>query len=371
MVKIELTNRLNKKTLRESNLELLRLICMLFIVIHHILIHALHQVLGYDLVDLSKYTIISTLLDGFLYVAVDSFILISGYFSIKLKPDKLIHLYVLSACYGAMFYFLHLYIDGQSIGKTLFPNSIFVISNTQDLWFIQSYFYLCLFSPLLNRSIEYFKKKEHLIAIFSLTILNVYFGFVWHNPVNSDGYNVMNFIYLYVIGQYIKRHISIDLIIKFRNKLTFSYVLLSFLIGMLVLFSNYLSKGKESTIILWTYNNPIVIMSSIIFFCIFLTFSFKSKAINWLATSTLSVYLIHENSFIRHHIYNFIGRICNYPIIINHIIFTYIVVFIFALLLMFICIFFDKVFQKIIKPIESLLAFVWSKIEIRFANIVN
>lgn len=366
------TDTFKMKVTRESHLELLRLTCMYYIVVHHILIHALHQVAGYDnVLDLSKHTIISTILDSFLFVAVNSFILISGFFSIKLKMNKLIRLYVLCAAYGALFYFLHLFLDHQTVGKTLITNSLFVISNTQNWWFIQSYFFLCLLSPLLNSSTDYMNKKEHLNAILALTLLNVYFGFFWRNPINSDGYNVMNFIFLYVIGQYVNKYFPIPKLAELRNRLILIYLLMSLVLGLLILFIVFVLKNNALANIFWAYNNPLVVISSIIFFCIFLTFNFKSRIINWLATSTLSIYLIHENSYIRQYIYDFIRDICNSPVFLNFIALRYILIIIAALILMISCILFDKLFHKIIRPVENLLIFLWSKVEVKYLFFIN
>ncbi len=361
-----------KKSVRESNLELLRLVCMYYIVIHHLLTHALHQVAGYDqMISFSKYTIISTVLDSFLYVAVNAFVLISGFFSIKLKSKKLIHLYVICASYGALFYFMHLHFSGQSIGKTFLFQSLFVISNTQDFWFIQSYFFLCLFSPVLNRSIENMNKNEHLIVIFLLTFLNVYFGFFWHNPINSDGYNVMNFIFLYMIGSYIKMYVSIQDLIKSRRMLIWGYLFLSIIFGCLILFNTFVLKENGLTVLSWAYNHPIILITSILFFCIFLTFNMSSKWINWLAGSVLSVYLIHENSYLRVYLYELLKKIYNYPIISDYLVLKYFFLILFAMLLLLVCILFDKMFQKIIRPVENILVFLWSKIEAKYATLVK
>jgi hypothetical protein len=352
--------------IRESNLELLRLVCMYYIVVHHILIHALHQVAGYGLtVDLSKYTIISTILDSFLFVAVNSFILISGFFSIRLKMSKLIHIYILCAAYGALFYFLHLYLDGQSIGRTFLKQSLFAISHS-DLWFIQSYFFLCLLSPLLNGSIDYMNKKQHLSVIIALTFLNVYFGFVWQNPINPDGYNVMNFIFIYVIGQYIKKYISIQKLTEVRNKLIFLYIVMSVVFGLWVLFVVFILKRSAMSTISWSYNNPVIIISAIMFFCVFLTFNFRSKKINWLATSTIAVYIIQENRYFRLYIHDVIISITNHSVLLNDIVLMYLLILLFALLFMIACLLFDKVLQKIISPVERLLIFLWAKIEAKY-----
>jgi hypothetical protein len=225
---------------------------------------------------------------------------------------------------------------------------------------------LCLLSPLLNGSIDYMNKKQHLSVIIALTFLNVYFGFVWRNPINPDGYNVMNFIFIYVIGQYMKKYISIQKLTESRNKLIFLYIVMSVVFGLWMLFVVFILKQNTMSAISWSYNNPFIIISSIIFFCIFLTFNFRSKKINWLATSTIAVYIIHENNYFRHYIYTVIIAISNHLILLNDIVLMYLSILLFALLFMIACLLFDKIFQKIISPVKRLLIFLWVKIEARY-----
>jgi len=42
-----------------------------------------------------------------------------------------------------------------------------------------------------------------------------------------------------------------------------------------------------------------------------------------------------------------------------------------AILLMITCILFDKLFQKVFKPVENLLLFFWNKIESKYTTLVN
>jgi hypothetical protein len=61
------------------------------------------------------------------------------------------------------------------------------------------------------------------------------------------------------------------------------------------------------------YSNPIIIIQTISFFLIFTTFNFKSKIINKISKTTLGVYLIHDNDFVRVRIYRIL-KINNGPI---------------------------------------------------------
>lgn len=49
--------------------------------------------------------------------------------------------------------------------------------------------------------------------------------------------------------------------------------------------------------ICYGYNSPVLILMSILFFLIFTTFKFKNKIVNWIGSSTLAVYCVHENNY--------------------------------------------------------------------------
>ena len=42
-----------------------------------------------------------------------------------------------------------------------------------------------------------------------------------------------------------------------------------------------------------SYNNPVIVLESIAFFVIFARFSFKNRFVNWVASTSFAVYLIH------------------------------------------------------------------------------
>ena len=68
---------------------------------------------------------------------------------------------------------------------------------------------------------------------------------------------------------------------------------------------------------------------------------------------------------------NFIKEICINILLSNNFILIYVLIFLFAFFLMIVCILFDKLFQKLIKPVENLLLFLWSKIEAKYLSLIN
>ena len=194
------------KNIRESNFELLRLVCMLFIVLHHF-IQAVY--INYPSYFENRFTdpspIILTFFGTFALVGVNVFVLISGYFSIRPKWSNFWPFYIQLAFYAFVFYILHMILDGVPLNRWLVYYTIMPISHNQGLWFVPTYFGLYLLSPLLNKALDNMSKRELLYFIVFLSVINLWFGFFCQlKEMNNTGYNLMNFVYLYVIGRLIK-----------------------------------------------------------------------------------------------------------------------------------------------------------------------
>lgn len=116
--------------------------------------------------------------------------------------------------------------------------------------------------------------------------------------VNSDGYNFVNFIFLYYIGRYI-RMVSET---PFWRKVS-KYGIWIWLVSSLVLTGGFvllaeMGKDIESSRY-WGYNNPLVIVSSIAIFSYFSRLKFQNKWINIAATGVFGTYLLHTTVAIR------------------------------------------------------------------------
>lgn len=75
------------------------------------------------------------------------------------------------------------------------------------------------------------------------------------------------------------------------------YVCSAFLLsGLFFLIFGYLHKESTTfnTMRLMGYNNPLVLISSVVFFCLFARVKIKSNLINHVASAVLGVFMIHE-----------------------------------------------------------------------------
>lgn len=271
---------------RDSNIELMRLICLIMITIHHRIVFTISKVPiildGQGEID--YLTAINIIVNAFCYIGVNCFVLISGYYGINLKWKKLYGL-----CVACTFYMLirNLLVAGGIIDDNFFSiRNLLMPLTSNTYWFITDYVILCLLSPILNKAIQNLKKKEFLLILFAFTIANIYFGYGFLK-YNSNGHNVSQFVYLYLIAAYIRRYVKIQEIN--RNYSLYIYILASLAFGILSIISHYYHIPKFRS---FAYNNPLLLVSSISFLLYMLSFRFQNNIINWMASSALAIYLI-------------------------------------------------------------------------------
>ena len=128
--------------------------------------------------------------------------------------------------------------------------------------------------------------------------ITFYWGWFAQHPSLFDGKNVVNFVFLYMLGHYLRTSIveKLDNKKKARHYFVVFYLILAGIIGMALYFSN---EHVQNILKRWCYgyNSPVLVLMSVLFFLIFTTLDFKSKVINWIAASVFAVYLVHENQW--------------------------------------------------------------------------
>ena len=257
---------------RNSNIELLRIIAMLFIVIWHISIHAQKGELA------SHNYILALTITG-----VNLFVLISGYFSIKLNWKNLLTLVGTVAFYNLA----SIILKWQITGATPKPGEIagcFPPICNAHWWFINCYFMLMLLSPIINIALEKATDKQYKYTLSILLFTSCISGFFFKNFINMTGYNTFHFITIYVLGNAIKKF-------HLPSRLSTKQFACTYILSTLCIF--VLSFFTSRTIF---YNNPLIIISALSLFCLFANLDFKSKAVNYVATFMLPVYLLQDSS---------------------------------------------------------------------------
>ena len=268
---------------RQSNFELLRCVCMLMVL-------NLHSFWGYES-ESGPLQALDFLRESFSICAVDCFILISGYFSIKWKWNSFFNLVFQVFFYAFVIYFFCVFFRISEFEKSQFLECF---KSLYKFWgFISYYFILYFISPLLNAFAEKTNNKNLLLYIFVL--------FFAENFILRPVEGPLNFCLLYLIGRWLSKTAMI-------NKITFSplkgYVLTSVLIFIIVyllyLILHLNAEQINKLIIGYSYSSPFVILQAIFLFLVFGRLKIQNKFINWCAVSCLSVFLIHMHPTIKY-----------------------------------------------------------------------
>lgn len=282
---------------RDSNMELLRCVAMLLVV----LVHTGFLSLGLPTQAESLQTPVSVfmrlLTQSVSVVCVNVFVLLSGWYGIRFSIKRLgsflfqvfFFSFLIYACLAIIYPTDHLNILSLS--------RLFIL-NGEDYWFVKSYLLLFLFAPFLNALAECQEGKQTvkyvLIAFF---VFQTIYGWLSIKGVTEieGGYSAISFMGLYLLMRYIRNY-SYN-ISKYSGKL---YIALFCGIALLNALIAFFLVRMDLTVFgrIFTYTNPLVICQSLLLVFAFSMFKVKSKFINWLAISCFAVYLTHANEFI-------------------------------------------------------------------------
>lgn len=293
------------KSERKSNFELLRIISMLMIILWHILLHG--KVLA-SMGEIENNTI-SGNHDTLVFVrilcavAVNCFVLISGYFNIKLNIMKALKkIYLPMLFYSIIITLIGILFLNEVLSKTLIFSMIFPLIS-KKWWFLSTFIALMLIAPYLNKMLnslsdkECFKLSATIFVIFELwsTLGDTFNSIKWIGQYSS-GYSIIHFIVLYIFGDCIRRYSSV------LSKIKRYYWLAAYFICSIINTFATLFWGYKQT---FAYNNPLVLLASIFLFIFFTNIKIYHSVINVVATTVLGIYMIHDHPIVRKHIYKY------------------------------------------------------------------
>ena len=245
-----------------------------------------------------------TCVDAFAIIGVNLFLLISGYFKIRLTWKSFLNLvFICMFCKV-----VHLCADTFALGIShpLYEwllKPIFVVSRSGG-WFVQIYFMLMFVSPLLNKAIENLTEKEWKLSLALLCVISFYLGWILHNYNDSAGYTLMNFVFVYVIGAALRHFHMVENTGKWQ-------MLLLLVVGVAVTFAGRrMVEAHENLHLGFTaYNSPFVILTACAVFCLFGKLKLQNKWVNKLAASMLTVYLLTDGGNLSKALYGAMGDV--------------------------------------------------------------
>ncbi len=289
-----------KKPERQLNFELLRIVAMVMILTLHYL--------GYGNMltnnEGSKTYYICWILEALSYVAVNVYILISGYFSVNagFKINKILDLWIQTAVIAAAGYLVALKIgwaapdDKETLSRSLMP----ITQNSY--WFITTYLIFCAVVPFLALAVNRLSQRQHkalcivLVALFSL-LPTVFFDENWTSV--GKGMGIIWFTVLFFVASYIRKYDSF----KKSPFVYFIGYLASTAVGLAVKFAiRYycMQTGTEdvSDAFFKKYTMFFIFVASVFLFLAFKNIRFDFRKLGGLimffSSTTIYVYMIHE-----------------------------------------------------------------------------
>ena len=181
----------------------------------------------------------------------------------------------------------------RSIGRSILFQ---LLAFTQDRWwFILAYLYLYFAAPLLNAAVEHLTKRGFILVLALYTVSAFYFGYFRGVGDNMSGYSFAQFVYLYLIGRFINRHVPIERNGHTRKTMFLWWLLFTGMTFSLAILNQVGLHGQVTFLRPYPYNSPFVVGAAICLLCYSLTFSYSSRMVNCIAGSVLPAYLLQES----------------------------------------------------------------------------
>lgn len=298
---------------RNSNLELLRVLSMIFVVLAHFIgWGTTHNGVGEIIVSFENGGIngwIFPFITPLSAMGVICFILISSYFICEnniLRFDRIFKVWFQTVFYSVLLAFVSsrfIQVSGKDIIKSFFP----IWSN--EYWFVTKYIALVILAPIFSIIVNSVSKKGMSIILFALSFItvtitcNIPFG----NSFFSDSpLSVASFVLLFFIAAYIKKFGTSKWIERNSGWLFIAGILIQGIGGIALNFIH-----DSSQVIYGGFSvgyNALSIVPGTALFIWFKNHKFSNSWLTrflvFLAPYTFAVYLIHDNAYFRTILWN-------------------------------------------------------------------
>ncbi|MDE5749269.1 MAG: hypothetical protein K2H87_00700, partial [Duncaniella sp.] len=197
-----------KNEVRQSNFELLRIVAMFLVLIVHTDFFSLGKPTFEDCVAHPISSMMRYVVQSFSLVCVNVYIIISGYFRIKLRIRSVLNFVFLVVFWRVLinivfFTLQRLDITSDHIGSLSFLR--LCIPGFDD-WFVMAYILLLFLAPLINSYID--KCSTRGLWVFVICYEGAQVLLAWLLGVwlcFGSGYSVLSFVGLYMLGAAIRR----------------------------------------------------------------------------------------------------------------------------------------------------------------------
>ena len=348
-------NTVNKNSTRNYGLDVLRCVAMIMVVILHFLDKG--GILR-DLSDEGSFNAADTvawLLEAFCIVAVNLYMLMSGYllYSGSFKLSRLLKLVAKVWLYSVIVGFIGIALGTPTESvDTYFKLRLLFPVSMNTYWFMTAYIFFYMLVPVLGIAAKAMNKAQMKLLIGGLLLFHVIIKTIVPAQLTADaaGMDAMWYVVLFFVAVYIRKFIAVGDVQSGEKYIVadntgnneknadvgkngdtdaenYSVVgqnsdksvnfngitcVIAYIVGALLIFGEafalrfvYLKTGSLSYIlsISYAYNHLLVLFASVALFMAFLKLRFPKKVggvFAFLGKYSLGVYLLHENLSIRY-----------------------------------------------------------------------
>lgn len=295
---------------RQANLELLRCVAMMMVIILHFLGKG-NLLVSLEEKGLYPAETVAWLLESFCIVAVNVYMFISGYFlcTSSFKPSRLIQLWLQVWMYSVVFGLIGALtgIMTETAFDTHFLLTLFFPVAMNHYWFMTAYILLYALLPFLGTAVQRMTKRQlQVAALLLLFVFSIQKSIL---PVRLEtdglGYDCLWYVCVFVAAAYVRRF-GVPFLEK-RGRGIVLYLVCGMLIfcGTMILREMYLRTGSLGRMMkmCMEYNHILPFLATAGLFEAFLRLRISGRFANIIckiAPYTLGVYLLHENLGLRY-----------------------------------------------------------------------
>ena len=276
---------------RQSNIELLRIVSMMLVLI----VHADFASLGPPSRDLmlnspAQFTF-RVLMEFVSILCVNIFVVISGWFSIRTSVKDVCK-YLWQCLYFSVG--IYLFFVLFKLAPVSFNGVIGMLYLGSGEWFVKAYLALMILAPVLNAFVEHASRRQLETLLVAFYAFQTLFSFHGSASFILSGNSTFSFLGLYLLARYMRiYHCNIS-----------SSQCVALFVGSIVLNAFIYSidvwmQTDFATGICMSYANPLVVIGAMSITILFSRLNLaSSKIINYVSGSCFAVYLLHCNHWL-------------------------------------------------------------------------
>lgn len=268
------------KRMRNTSIELLRILMMMLILTIHVYGHGSH--LNYEWIySLGNQPSTAWNLSLFSLgkIGVTGFIFISGYFGIHIKRRSLEHLLLITLFYAAILgVIFHQYHPRQLLS---------LLYAFDTWWFVSAYIFIMLLAPFLEEGIKRITQRQYILLLGGMLFYEYFMRFLQMD----NSHDALFLLTVYLFARYVKIYSNSKLALAGRRGGVICLILI-LLVPVAISLIGF--KVEKLNALFISNNNICLLLASYSIVAFSESHVFHNKCINRLASGSLAIYLITD-----------------------------------------------------------------------------